>query len=91
MTTTKFVFSVFALLAILLMFSPAAHAQYGSIAGVARDSSGAVMAGVTVQAASPVMIEGSRTVSTGGDGRYALVDLPPGSYSVTFTMPGSPP
>jgi len=88
MTTTKFVFSVFALLAILLMFSPAAHAQYGSIAGVARDSSGAVMAGVTVQAASPVMIEGSRTVSTGGDGRYALVDLPPGSYSVTFTMPG---
>ena len=88
MPKIKIVFWVFAVLGILLMFTPAAHAQYGSIARVAKDSSGAVMAGVTVQAASPVMIEGQRTVTTGGDGRYALVDLRPGMYTLTFAMQG---
>ena len=88
MTRTKVVSFLFAGVVGLVLFGSAAFAQSGSIAGTAKDSSGAVMAGVTVQAASPVLIEGQRTVTTGGDGRYAIVDLRPGSYAVTFTMQG---
>ncbi len=58
------------------------------IAGVARDSSGAVLPGVTVEASSDVLIEKSRTVTTDGDGRYSIVDLRPGTYSITFTLAG---
>ena len=58
------------------------------IAGVARDTSGAVLPGVTVEASSDVLIEKSRTVTTDGDGRYSIVDLRPGTYSVIFTLPG---
>jgi Carboxypeptidase regulatory-like domain len=58
------------------------------IAGVVRDTSGAVIPGVTVEAASPALIEKSRTVITDTEGRYNIVDLRPGSYSVTFTLTG---
>src|SRR5437773_2348277 len=58
------------------------------IAGVARDASGGVLPGVSVEASSPVLIERVRTVTTDGDGRYNIVDLPPGRYTVTFTLPG---
>src|SRR3954453_5996567 len=58
------------------------------IAGVARDASGGVLPGVSVEAGSPVLIERVRTVTTDGDGRYNIVDLPPGRYTVTFTLPG---
>src|SRR5438552_973955 len=58
------------------------------IAGVARDTSGAVLPGVTVEASSDVLIEKSRTVTTDGDGRYSIVDLRPGTYSITFTLAG---
>jgi hypothetical protein len=64
-----------------------AYAQAG-IAGVVRDSSGAVLPGVTVEAASPALIEKVRTVITDGEGLYRIVDLRPGTYSVTFTLPG---
>ncbi len=59
-----------------------------SIAGVVKDSSGAVLPGVTVEAASPVLIEKTRTTVTGGGGEYKLVELPPGDYTVTFTLTG---
>ena len=59
-----------------------------SIAGVVRDSSGAVLPGVTVEASSPALIEKVRTVITDGAGQYRIIDLRPGTYAVTFTLPG---
>src|SRR5882672_7825102 len=60
----------------------------GNITGVARDASGAVLPGVTVEAASPALIEKVRTVVTDGAGRYRVVDLRPGTYAVTFSLAG---
>ena len=59
-----------------------------TIAGAVRDSSGAVLPGVTVEAASPVLIEKARAAVSDGNGRYRIEDLRPGTYSVTFTLPG---
>ena len=59
-----------------------------SIVGVVRDTSGAVLPGVTVEAASPVLIEKVRTTVTDAEGRYQIAELRPGTYSVTFTLPG---
>jgi len=72
-----------------LMVPCVAFAQAGaSITGVARDESGAVLPGVTVEASSPVLIEKSRTAVTDGTGRYTIVDVRPGEYTVTFTLTG---
>src|ERR1043166_984115 len=57
----------------------------GSIAGVVKDASGAVLPGVTVEASSPALIEKSRTAVTDDQGAYSIVDLRPGVYSVVFT------
>jgi len=59
-----------------------------SITGVVKDTSGALLPGVTVEAASPALIEKSRTVVTDGSGQYRIVDLRPGTYTVTFTLSG---
>ena len=59
-----------------------------AIAGVVRDSSGAVLPGVTVEASSPALIERSRSAVTDGQGQYRIIDLRPGVYSVTFTLQG---
>src|SRR5882672_7669919 len=68
---------------------PTARAQQASgVAGVVRDTSGAVLPGVTVEAASPALIEKVRIVVTDGQGRYNVVDLRPGTYTVTFSLPG---
>src|SRR5947209_414909 len=58
------------------------------IAGVVKDTSGAVLPGVTVEAASPVLIEKTRSVVTDGTGQYKIENLRPGAYSVTFTLAG---
>jgi hypothetical protein len=70
----------------LLLLPARVMAQLGSsaIAGVARDSSGAVLPGVTVEAASPALIEKARSVVTDGEGQYKIVSLSPGRYTVTF-------
>src|SRR3954465_3517145 len=75
------------LLVWFLVVPVSAFAQ-ATIAGVVRDSSGAVLPGVTVEAASPALIEKLRTAVTDGEGRYNIVDLRPGAYTVTFTLAG---
>jgi len=63
-------------------------ATLASITGLVRDTSGAVLPGVTVEVASPVLIERERTTVTDGTGRFRVVSLPPGTYSVTFALSG---
>ena len=58
------------------------------IAGAVRDTTEGVLPGVTVEIASPALIEQVRTAVTGGDGQYQFIQLRPGVYSVTFTLPG---
>jgi Carboxypeptidase regulatory-like domain len=58
------------------------------IAGSVEDTSGAVLPGVTVEAASPVLIEKVRSAVSDGNGVYRIEDLRPGTYTVTFTLPG---
>src|SRR5262245_45630134 len=67
---------------------PAVAFAQGGIAGVVTDSSGGVLPGVTVEAESPVLIERVRTVFTDSQGRYSIIDLRPGTYVVTFALPG---
>ena len=64
-----------------------AYAQ-ASITGVVRDSSGAVLPGVTVEASSPALIEQTKSATSDAAGQYRIVDLRPGVYAVTFTLPG---
>src|SRR5687767_10429154 len=71
----------------LLLLSTPAFSQ-PAVAGIVRDTSGAIMPGVTVEAASPALIEKSRTVVTDSTGQYRIVDLEPGTYTVTFTLSG---
>src|SRR5688500_2352347 len=66
---------------------PAASAQ-GSLAGVIRDASGAVIPCVTVEAVSPVLIEKARTAVSDGSGQYRIIDLRGGEYTVTFALQG---
>ena len=60
----------------------------GTVAGAVTDSTGGVLPGVTVTAASPALIEGSRTVVTDSQGLYRIIDLRTGTYAVTFMLPG---
>src|SRR5262245_43689255 len=71
-----------------LFIVPAAAYAQGAIAGQVKDTSGAVLPGVTVEAASPVLIEKTRNVVTDGSGNYRIEDLRPGTYTVTFTLTG---
>src|SRR2546425_4627616 len=71
-----------------LVLPTLASAQGSGIAGVVRDTTGGVLPGVTVEAASPALIEKVRTVVTDDQGLYRIVDLRPGTYTVTFMLPG---
>ncbi|HUK35411.1 MAG TPA: carboxypeptidase-like regulatory domain-containing protein, partial [Vicinamibacterales bacterium] len=71
-----------------LVLLPALAFAQASITGVVKDPSGAVLPGVTVEVASPVLIEKTRTVVSDSSGEYRFVSLLPGTYSVSFTLTG---
>src|SRR5262245_9923884 len=68
--------------------STSVFAQATGIAGVVKDTSGAVLPGVTVEAASDALIERVRTVTSDSQGQYKILDLRPGTYTVTFKVTG---
>ena len=76
-----------AVAAALVVLPSFAYAQ-GTLTGTVRDASGAVLPGVTVEASSPALIEKVRTAVTDGTGQYRIIDLNPGVYALTFTLPG---
>jgi hypothetical protein len=69
-------------------FAAAQSSTTGAIAGIVKDTSGAVLPGVTVEASSPALIEKVRSAVSDGQGNYKIVELRPGIYTVTFTLPG---
>src|SRR2546422_6933239 len=73
---------------VVLLLLPVPLFAQASVTGTVRDASGAVLPGVTVEASSPALIEKTRTAVTDGSGQYRIVDLRPGTYSLTFTLPG---
>jgi len=79
------------ILACLVLVSAPVFAQQGvraTITGVVKDTSCAVLPGVTVEVASPALIEKARTAVSDGSGQYRIIDLPPGTYTVSFTLTG---
>src|ERR1700692_3344989 len=87
MNKAKFAAYIFAGLVVLALLPSLASAQ-STISGQVRDTSGAVVANATVEASSDVLIEKVRTVTTNGEGRYAIIDLRPGTYIVTVSFAG---
>ena len=86
--TVRVVILLVATIACRAAIGSAQTLQSGTIAGVVRDTSGAVLPGVTVEASSPALIEKVRTGVTDNEGVYKLINLTPGTYAVTFTLPG---
>ena len=76
---------LFAALALLLALPHPTYAQ-SAIAGVVKDTSGAVPPGVTVEISSEVLIERTRSVLTDSEGQYKIIDLRPGLYVLTFSL-----
>src|SRR6476469_8840240 len=71
-----------------LVLCPALAFAQASVSGTVRDASGAVLPGVTVEASSPILIEKSRNATTDGSGQYRFTNLPPGTYTLAFTLSG---
>ena len=82
----RVLFRLLVVMAIVGAGASLASAQ--SLAGTVRDTSGAVLPGVTIEASSPALITKVRTGVTDETGQYRIPDLPPGTYKVTFTLPG---
>jgi len=80
--------AVLAMLVSLVLPAASSAQGLGTIAGAVKDSSGLALPGVSVEVASPALIEKTRTAVTDGSGQYSIVSLPVGTYSVTFTLTG---
>ena len=83
----RFLRGTLLLLALVLLLPAIAQAQ-GTLSGTIRDTSGAVLPGVTVEASSPALIEKVRTAVSDSTGQYRITELPPGTYVLTFTLGG---
>ena len=88
MSDRRVLLYVAAIASLILPVSAYGQTSQSALAGVVRDSTGGVLPGVTVEAASPALIERVRSVVTDSAGVYRIVDLRPGAYTVTFTLPG---
>ena len=86
--TTRTLLNSIARMALGLLIVPVAATAQSTISGSVKDTTGAVLPGVAVEASSPVLIEKSRSVVTDEQGRYSIVDLRPGTYKVVFTLQG---
>ena len=78
---------VLALSSVLLPAVGFGQTAAGTIAGTVKDTTGAVLPGVTVETSSPVLIEKTRTAVTDGEGQYKIIELRPGTYTVNFSLP----
>ncbi len=81
-------FAVATLLGLLLFPATASAQAGGAISGLVEDTTGGILPGVTIEADSPVNIEGTLSAFTDSAGRYTIINLRPGTYTVTFTLPG---
>src|SRR5262245_32088161 len=70
------------------VLAPASVFAQATITGTVKDTSGAVLPGATVEASSPVLIEKVRSAVTDSAGLYRIVDLRPGTYTLTVALPG---
>src|SRR5687768_7738828 len=71
-----------------LLIAPSIALAQAALSGTVRDASAAVLPGVTVEVSSPALIEKTRSGMSDGSGQYRLTDLPPGTYTVTFSLQG---
>src|SRR5512138_3033103 len=76
------------LVAAVLLPSLAFAQTKASLTGIVRDTSGAILPGVTVEASSPALIEKVRSAVSDGTGQYRIIDLDPGTYQITFSLAG---
>lgn len=79
---------VAALVTLSLLLLPLPAFAQASLTGTVRDASGGVLPGVMVDASSDALIEKVRSAVTDDTGQYRIIDLRPGTYSLTFTLPG---
>jgi hypothetical protein len=88
MTARRFMVCAATVASLVLPATVYGQSAQSALAGVVKDATGGVLPGVTVEAASPALIERVRAVTTDSSGLYRIVDLRPGVYTITFTLPG---
>jgi len=88
MTARRLVASLVVMTSLVLPGGVFAQTAQSALTGVVKDATGGVLPGVTVEAASPALIEKVRAVTTDSAGLYRIVDLRPGTYTITFSLPG---